>query len=112
MAHQIMLVMTEAVAGMEDEYNEWYTNVHVPEVLRVPGVEAAQRFVADSSQEGAAAHPRKYLTIYEYSLDRKQVEDGIRAAHASGEMSDVSKAIDRDLTITYLYTPLTERTEA
>ena len=111
MANQIMLVMTEAVAGMEDEYNEWYTNVHLPEVLRVPGVESAQRFVADSSQE-KAAHPRKYLTIYEYSLDRKQVEAGIRAAHASGAMSDISRAIDQSLTVTYLYTALTERMKA
>jgi hypothetical protein len=111
MPNQIMLVMTEATAGMEDEYNEWYTNVHLPEVLKVPGVEAAQRFVAASREDGAAP-PRKYLTIYEYSLDRKQVEDGIRTAHASGVMSDISKAIDQGLTVAYLYDPLTERMRA
>ena len=30
----------------EDEYNDWYTNTHLPEVLDIPGITAARRFKA------------------------------------------------------------------
>ena len=98
MTKWLMLVMTEPAVGKEDEFNDWYTNVHMPEVLTVPGFEAAQRFVADSTVDDLAP-PRRYLTVYEYSLDRSEIQAGLRAGHESGAVSDVSDAIDQSSTI-------------
>jgi hypothetical protein len=64
----VLVVMTQAVQGKEDEYHEWYNNVHIPELLAVPGIVAAQRFEAVPNAAGQAA-PQKYLAIYELDTD-------------------------------------------
>jgi hypothetical protein len=50
----------------EDEYNRWYTEVHIPELLAVPGFVAARRYrlhaAAGSADEG---EPASYLAVYE-----------------------------------------------
>ena len=45
----------------EDEYNDWYDNVHVPDVLETPGFLAATRYMIKEPQSGR----RKYLAVYE-----------------------------------------------
>lgn len=39
-----LVVMTNPVPGQEAEFDRWYTEVHLPEVLTVPGFVRAQRF--------------------------------------------------------------------
>ena len=39
--HHRLIVFTEPVIGREDEYNEWYDEVHLPEVLATDGFVAA-----------------------------------------------------------------------
>ena len=42
----------------EDEFNDWYTNTHIPEVCAVPGIVAAQRYkVHDSGRDGETPDP-------------------------------------------------------
>lgn len=57
----VLVVLSNPVAGREDEFNAWYTGQHLPDVLRVPGFVAAQRFAF----AGEGEHPWKYLAIYE-----------------------------------------------
>jgi len=45
----------------EAEFNEWYNRVHVPDMLRVPGVISGARYEV---VRGRKTHP-KYLAIYE-----------------------------------------------
>ncbi len=45
----------------EREFNEWYDNVHLPEVCRAPGVKTASRYEIVERSEG---YPT-YLTLYE-----------------------------------------------
>ena len=44
MARYQYVVMTNAVEGRDAEFNEWYTNIHLKEVLEVPGFTAATRY--------------------------------------------------------------------
>ena len=44
MAENLFLVLTNPIEGEEDAFNKWYDAQHVPEVLDVPGVIAAQRY--------------------------------------------------------------------
>ena len=53
-----LLVLVEAPAALEDEFNAWYDTEHLPERLAVPGIETGQRYVCLS---GA---PR-YLALYD-----------------------------------------------
>lgn len=63
------IVLTNPVEGREDEYNDWYTNTHLPDVLKIPGIVAAQRFTRAAIQRGAGPFPWKYLAIYECESD-------------------------------------------
>jgi len=50
----------------EDDFNEWYSTVHLPELLAVPGFVRARRYkVSGAGQPGR----HRYLTIYELEAD-------------------------------------------
>ncbi len=46
----VLVVMSNPAPGKEQEYNDWYTNVHLGDVLKVPGIVSAQRFKLDDKQ--------------------------------------------------------------
>lgn len=72
MERHIMLMFSGPVDGGDDEYNKWYNEVHLPEIVRSAGFVAAQRFIV-SAGESAELLPSRYLAIYE-------VEGSIEAA--------------------------------
>ena len=39
----LLLVLSNAVEGKEDEFNDWYSNVHLHDGVKVPGFVAAVR---------------------------------------------------------------------
>lgn len=85
------VVLTNAVEGRDAEFNEWYTNTHLSDVLAVPGIVSAQRYVLADFQRGANPQPYKYLAIYEIeTADLKWVaeEIGRRAGSSAMVISD------------------------
>jgi hypothetical protein len=50
----------------EKEFNDWYSDMHVPDMLEVPGMIQATRWVSAESKEGQR---RKYLALYELETD-------------------------------------------
>jgi hypothetical protein len=70
MTRHIFVVQMNAVAGRDDEFSEWYDNVHIPEALAVDGFVAAHRFhICDTQRPGTDSYPYRYLTIYEMEGD-------------------------------------------
>jgi hypothetical protein len=68
MAHYQFVVQSNPVAGREDEYNDWYDNRHLADVVRVPGFTRAQRFINENPLDPAP--PKyKYLAVYEFESD-------------------------------------------
>ena len=63
------LVMTNSVEGRDDEFNDWYDNTHIPDLLRVPGIAAAQRFRLLPMQR-TPHQPWKYLCLYECDAEQ------------------------------------------
>jgi hypothetical protein len=56
----LLLTLTEPPPVMEEEFNAWYDDEHLPERLAIPGFRSARRWVADVKPgEG------KYLATYE-----------------------------------------------
>lgn len=53
------LVFSNPIEGREEEYEDWYTNRHVADVVRTAGFVCGQRFKL--SGEG----PHRYLALYE-----------------------------------------------
>lgn len=44
MKEHVLIVYSSPVPGREQEYNDWYNNQHLQDVLTVPGYRRAQRF--------------------------------------------------------------------
>lgn len=55
MKRGLLLTLTEPPPGMEEEFNAWYDEEHLPERLAIPGFRSARRWVSD----------RTYLATYE-----------------------------------------------
>jgi len=64
---QMVVVLTEPTAGREDEFNDYYENVHIREVLATTGWTSGQRFRL-SDQAGAEC-PLPFLALYEAEAD-------------------------------------------
>lgn len=102
MAKYVFVVSTEPVAGQDAEYNEWYTEVHIPDVLKLDGVTAARRYKLaqmDPSQDGHSP----YLALYEIETDDiSSFPLAIRTAVEDGRMP-LSPALDRSKNHTAYY---------
>ena len=61
----INIVETTCDPSREKEFNDWYDNIHLPDVLETPGFLAARRYVHKEFRDGRG----KYLTIYEIETD-------------------------------------------
>ena len=93
MPKAVMVVLSgPSDPSREDEYNEWYGNVHVPEVCAIPGFVGARRFkVSDAGLSPVDATAPAYLAIYE--LDSEDIaatckEVMVRAGDGRIHMSD------------------------
>ncbi len=64
----LFMVKSDAVDGREDEYNTWYNEVHLPEVLQIEGFQAARRFALNEHQV-QKGQTHAYLAIYEIDTD-------------------------------------------
>lgn len=67
MAVFVSLAMTNAAEGQEDEYNAWYNNQHVPDVLAIPGIKSVRRFRLSDKSRGEV--PYQFLAVYEVEVD-------------------------------------------
>jgi hypothetical protein len=111
MARHVIVVMTNAWRERHEEYNAWYDAVHIPDILKIPGVVAAQRFEAGppllSSVDGS---PYRYLSLYE--LDTDDLPGTLRELEAAMPGMEITKAIDIKDVTAYAFTARTERVEA
>jgi len=39
-----MIMLSQAQPGRESDYERWYDEIHIPDMLQVPGFTAVQRF--------------------------------------------------------------------
>ena len=107
MGKYILLVQSNPTDGNEAEFNKWYDEIHLGEVLEVQGFTAAQRFkVAGEPATGTPDH--SYLAIYEVEAEPPQ--DALDAlGKAIGGGMNLSDAIDLANVSAVLYSPLGER---
>jgi hypothetical protein len=55
----VLAIWSDAVPEHEEEFNDWYTNQHLPERVGVPGFRRGRRYVKDTPGE------LRYFTLYE-----------------------------------------------
>ena len=108
MASHQFLVISNAVPGKEAEFNEWYNKQHIPDVLKVPGFVAAQRFEVS----GDSDLPGRYVAIYEMETDDPQATlQDLMSRNGTPDMV-MSDAIDLERVSASLITPITDRVKA
>lgn len=92
----VLVVMTNPVAGREDEFNDWYENQHIADVLALPGFVGAQRFELGDGQVGPELSPQgyhRYLVLYEIEIDPAAALQILGEAVEQGRVP-VSPALD------------------
>ena len=79
----ILIVANEPSAGKEAEYNEWYSERHIPMMFRFQGMKRASRYrLASDSREAS-----KYLAIYEFGSG-KDLEEFTRSSEFAAAIED------------------------
>lgn len=112
MATYQLLVLSNPVAGRDEEYNAWYSGRHIHDVTRLPGFVAAQRFrLLEPALDGTAS-PYRYAAIYEIETD-----DLAQALKTLGDSTGtaavpMSEAFDTTKLFAIAMEPMTGRVEA
>jgi hypothetical protein len=90
MAKRLMVALSNAAEGRDEEFNDWYDNVHIPDVCSIKGVLDATRYEVESDDPAA---PQRYLTIYELDREGAAVMGDIVEGMSSGAFT-ASDTID------------------
>lgn len=102
----IAITLSSPHAGKEADYNAWYDEVHVPEILATGVVASATRMRAVTRSRSSA--PR-YAAIYELTTsDIREVSR--RLAQASGDAEVFSSLVDPGSVEVVFYEELSRRT--
>lgn len=91
MSKCVLVVQSNALPGREDEYNRWYNDQHLDDVLRVPMMLSAQRFKMATNDPAA---PAKYLAIYEFEADNPAEAIAALNARAGSPEMMITEAFD------------------
>jgi hypothetical protein len=104
MTAYIQTVLTASVAGREDEFNRWYDDTHLPEMLRVPGFVAGRRYAPTVV---GAADRSWILTVYE--IETEDLAATLAALRAAAPTMTASDAMDQPATVIETYEVIGER---
>lgn len=109
MATHRLIVFTQPTPGREAEYNDWYDNVHLGDVLETDGFVAAQRFKLAPTQIGDPAEPAPspYLAIYEIEAD--DLGAALEKLNAGAGTMVMSDALDQDGATAIAYSAIGDR---
>lgn len=108
MSDNILVVLTNPVPGKEDEFNDWYSNIHIQEICQIPGFKSAQRFALGDAQMGPTGQ-HQYLAIYEIDGDPAAALEALKAARPDLNMS---AALDRSTTLGQAFKAITAKVTA
>jgi hypothetical protein len=113
MAKYTFVVLTNPTPGKESEYNRWYNEQHIPDVLQARGFVCAQRFrLADTQMGGDTNKSHKYLALYEIETDDlKGALDDLASRRDTPDMV-LSDAIDLKGASASIFTPVAEKVMA
>lgn len=108
MGRHILAVLTSPTPGMEDEFNDWYTNVHLPDVLKLNDFKSAQRFrfVAQRPDDKPL---HRYLALYEVETDDVPATQRLLEETAGTPAMPFSPAIDIPSAVAWYYEEITEK---
>ena len=98
-----LVVLSNATDGQDAEYNDWYTNTHLDDVVAVPGFVSAQRFILKDPM--GFEHKHNYLAIYEIESDdpQKTIDEMMRRRGTDAMI--ISEALDLSTAVAGVFEP-------
>lgn len=102
MAKHLLVVLTNAAEGKDDEFNRWYDDVHLGDVLNTDGFVGAQRFALESL---GGESPHRYLALYE--IETEDVDATLKGLTESSGTMEISDAMTDAVAL--VASPITER---
>jgi len=90
-----LVVMTNAKDGRDDEFNDWYSNRHIQDVLAIDGFVSAKRFRLADTQRGTNPSPYKYLALYQIETSNLAGTLAELGARSGTEKAPISDAMDQ-----------------
>jgi hypothetical protein len=88
-----MLILSRPAEGRESQYDDWYQNVHLEQMLKLKGFKAAQRFKLARSLGQREAQP--YAAIYEIETDDLDAVLDELYREAGSQRLLIDEALDR-----------------
>ena len=104
----VIAVMTNPMPGREDEFNAWYDTQHIPDVLTIPGVVAAQRFQLAPAQRMEPPYPYAYFAFYEVETDDLPAVVEDMRQRGGTPLMPISDALD-ERRLTLFFAPMGDR---
>jgi hypothetical protein len=109
MIESVLVVLSRPVDGRHEEFNDWYTNIHLRDAMRFRGAIAVQRFFAPPAQPGPLVDGWNwdYLALYE-AFDTRLFTQAHRDA-ADTVWMEISEAFDASDLNDFYYSPVVWR---
>ena len=109
MTHYCFVVISNPVAGQEEEYNRWYTDQHLPDVLAIPGIVGAQRFKLAQPKSDL---PGGYLALYDIETNDPQAVMAELERRSGTPQMVMSEALDMSRISATLFSAMTTKLSA
>ena len=104
MARYLYVAMSDPLPDRESDLEAWYDQVHLRQVIDVPGFVSAQRFTAIETCDGPIQR-RRTLVIYELETDDpSSVISALRARRGSPQLAPCD-ALDTQSMFAQVYKP-------
>ncbi|MFC1948557.1 hypothetical protein ACFLW0_00045 [Chloroflexota bacterium] len=92
--HILVVGLNCSDPAKEDEFNEWYNTIHLPDVLETPGFVRATRWEHTDPKEGDA----KFLALYDIETEdiqatMKAMGENLAKKREQGRMSDLGSRV-------------------
>lgn len=113
MTRHVLIVLSNAATGCDDDFNDWYDRQHLPDVLSVDGFVAAQRFrLSEEQLRPGEPLPHRYLAVYEIEAPDLAVSLRRLLAGVADGTIPLSETLDLHSLSAYAFTPITGRVTA
>jgi len=88
---RLVLVLTEPTDGNEAEFNDYYENTHLDEVLASTGWQSAQRYQI----KGQAGEPSPLPYLAAYEAEGEDAADVLKTLNDSRDQRQQSKSLNK-----------------
>jgi hypothetical protein len=106
MARYQYVILSQSVAGEQEKFERWYDEVHLADVVKVPGVVSARRFrIKSQVVEGIEAPAWCSLAIYEMETDDPEKVKRTIYKLSGSEAMPLSDALSMDGMIQLIVEP-------